>query len=348
MKKILIVGATGTLGQLVYRDIRRLFPEDVTFAITDYNKERGIDFASNKGKGTEWRYLNVMDAGSIEQALVGVDFVVILVKQLEPKIQELCIERKIPSLDVTPFYALYTDTIKYGDYALGQETGVLLFSGFLPGLSGLLIQKAVANFDKIESVDIGFLQNKNANVGITGIKDMLRLINEPIRNQEKTFSFSQTRKMSFLGHQKPKKVRNIEHAERLLLIDKYPISYWTGWSDNTFNTLIYILKKAGLLPFIIKLSPNIMKKIVKHNPENPEEAILTVEVKGHIQNKLTIKRYSLQTFSDYQTTSLVTAALLKIMLSKQVDGVVVPYEITNIDEVLGLINNKDIKLEEIE
>lgn len=198
MKNVLIIGATGVLGKLVCNDITNLIPEDVTLIITDYNKERGVNFAASLGNHTKWRYLDVKEDKSIEQALIGIDMAVVLIKQFESKIQEIALRMRIPSLDVTPSYSLYRRVIKYHDDALKQGTGVLLLSGFLPGLSGLLIKKAIDDFDYIESVDLGFLQNKNADVGIAGIKDMLRLIDEPIiRGDQKISSFSQSKKNVF-------------------------------------------------------------------------------------------------------------------------------------------------------
>ncbi|GAK04424.1 saccharopine dehydrogenase [Geomicrobium sp. JCM 19037] len=268
MKNVLIIGATGVLGKLVCNDIKNLIPEDVTLIITDYNKERGVNFATSLGNHTKWRYLDVKEDKSIEQALIGIDMAVVLIKQFESKIQEIALKMRIPSLDVTPSYSLYSRVMKYHDDALKQGTGVLLLSGFLPGLSGLLIKKAIDDFDYIESVDLGFLQNKNADVGIAGVKDMLRLIDEPIiSGDQKISSFSQSKKMYFLGHAKYKKVRNIEHSERILLSNMFPVNFWTGWSNRPFNYMIYLLKKTQLLPFIYNLNSGVMKRIVKHNPQ---------------------------------------------------------------------------------
>ncbi|WP_042401565.1 hypothetical protein [Geomicrobium sp. JCM 19037] len=72
--------------------------------------------------------------------------------------------------------------------------------------------------------------------------------------------------------------------------------------------------------------------------------MLTVEVKGLVQGEYKKKGYYLQTFSDYRTTSLVIAALVKIMLTKRVKGVATPYDITEIDEILSIINNDNIRL----
>ncbi len=73
---------------------------------------------------------------------------------------------------------------------------------------------------------------------------------------------------------------------------------------------------------------------------------LTIEARGEIDNKVKIKSLQLSTFSDYHTTAMFTAALAKISSKTNTGGVVFPYEMTNLDEVLKLFRSSKVKLKE--
>ncbi|MGG0237475.1 hypothetical protein [Bacillus rhizoplanae] len=228
-------------------------------------------------------------------------------------------------------------------------------SGFFPGLSGLMVNKAVSNFQEVTDVNIGLLQNTNAKAGVSGILDMLKIISQRVNyytdnDTTNVSGFTKKRKMYFNEPYNESEVRLIDHAEKDFLNQKLKIeqmNYWTAWNNQFFNKQISSLKKLGVIDAILKLNNSkFLSKVVKHNPNKDEQAFLTVEVKGIIDNKECIKTLSLSTFSDYHTTAMVTAALAKATLHSKIKGVVFPFEITNIDEVLSEINCKDIVLKE--
>ncbi|MFF5995016.1 hypothetical protein AAGS61_09695 [Lysinibacillus sp. KU-BSD001] len=225
-------------------------------------------------------------------------------------------------------------------------------AGFIPGLSGLLIKKAVSDVDQISSVNIGFLQNINAKAGLTGILDMLALVNQDIttkENDKRLSGFTKKRRMEFLPSFKQKEVRLIEHPEKLFIEMKLGIRnirYWTAWNNNAFNRVISSLKQFHLIDFILNMKQKkILSTVVKHNPNKPEHAFLTVEVKGIVGGQKCIKTLALSVFSDYHATAMVTAALAKIASEKNLKGVLFPFEMTNLDEILSIMDCEEIALE---
>lgn len=229
-------------------------------------------------------------------------------------------------------------------------------SFFLPGLSGLMVHKAISNFQEVTEVNIGLLQNTNALAGTSGMLDMLKIISKRVKydSDKKTkilSGFTKKRMMHFNEPYHEREVRLIDHDEKIYLEQKLnvgKINYWTSWNSKFFNIQIAILKKLRIISTILKFNnKKIFSKIVKHNPNKTEKTFLTVEVKGLIENKQCIKTLSLSTFSDYHTTAMVTAALAKITIHKKVKDVVFPFEITNIAEILSVINCKDIELIEV-
>ncbi|KHF38695.1 hypothetical protein [Halalkalibacter okhensis] len=65
-----------------------------------------------------------------------------------------------------------------------------------------------------------------------------------------------------------------------------------------------------------------------------------------IGNEERTKALALSTFSDYHTTAMVTASLAKIALQKELKGIVCPFEVTNVDELLSVMNGSNVRIEE--
>ncbi|WP_397538587.1 saccharopine dehydrogenase family protein [Rummeliibacillus pycnus] len=354
MQKVMVVGASGVLGRLVCKEVLRIFNNQVTLVVTDYQEERGKKLAKSFNKEVLFQHLDITNKENISKVIKNIDIVIVVLIQQNPDIQRACIDNSITCIDVTPFsdfakkiQSLYQETEK-------DEICSIVMSGFFPGLSGIMVKKAVSNFQEVTEVNIGLLQNTNAKVGVSGILDMLKIISQPVDYYEENkmvniLGFTQKRKMHFEQYNE-KEVRLINHAEKNFLKQKLKIdkiNYWTSWNNYFFNKLISFLKKLGIINTIVKLDNNkFLSKIVKHNPSKNEKALLTVEVKGTIDNKEMIKTLNLSTFSDYHTTAMVTAVLAKIAVHKKLKGLVFPFEIIDLDELLSEINCKDIILKE--
>lgn len=351
MKKIMVVGASGVLGQLVCSELLRVFDSQISLIVTDYKIERGEKLANSFNTDVQFRYLDVTREENVKQAIKNIDIVVVVLKQKNPYIQKVCIENKILCIDVTPYYEFVDKVNELNEDAQNNDIGSVIMSGFFPGLSGLMVKKATSNFSKVTEVHVGLLQNTNAKAGISGIVDMLNIIAQPVKLENNMISgFTKKRKMDFLHTLKQSEVRCIDHSEKAILKETLginSINYWTSWNVNTFNKLVSFLKQIGFIKNIHKYK-DFLSKVVKHNPHKNENIFLTVEVKGIIDNKETLKILTLSTFSDYHTTAMATASLAKIAQQKSVKGVVYPFEITDIDELLSEINSPKIIIEEFE
>ncbi|MGE7695740.1 saccharopine dehydrogenase NADP-binding domain-containing protein [Lysinibacillus sp. NPDC094177] len=351
MKKIMVVGASGVLGQLVCSELLRIFDNQIQLIVTDYKTERGEKLANSFNTDVKFQYLDVNKEENVKQVIKNNDIVVVVLKQKNPYIQKVCIENKILCLDVTPYYDFVEKVNELNEDAENNDVGSVVMSGFFPGLSGLMVKKAISNFSEVTEINVGLLQNTNAKAGISGILDMLNIIARPAKFENKVISgFTKKRKMAFLHHLKEKEVRFIDHSEKAFFKDMLginSINYWTSWNVNTFNKLVSFLRHVGFIENVHKYK-DFLSKVVKHKPHKNENAFLTVEVKGIIDHKEKVKTLALSTFSDYHTTAMATASLAKIAQQKNVKGVVFPFEITDIDELFSEINCSDIVIEEIE
>ncbi|MDL4840850.1 saccharopine dehydrogenase NADP-binding domain-containing protein [Aquibacillus rhizosphaerae] len=346
MKMVMVAGASGVLGRLVCEELLRIFGNQMKLVVADYQEDRGKQTASSLGEDVGFRYLNVKNENSIKMAIDCLDVVIVTTKQIDPLIQSTCIKKNILCLDVTPFQNFVAKVQNLDDDA--KENGVLsiVMSGFLPGLSGLMVKEAVSVFHKINNINIGLMQNTNAKAGITGMLDMLKIISQEVtyiddKKSHQLPGFSKKENMYFYEHKKVKKVRLIDHTEKRMLeqyLNTDRINYYTSWNNPFLSKLISSLKRIGVLRIIDKLDRDLLGKLVKHNPDKREEAFLTVEVRGVINNKECRRVMAFSTFSDYHTTAMVTAALVKFALREKFSGVVFPTDITSFEEVISEID----------
>lgn len=94
-------------------------------------------------------------------------------------------------------------------------TGSVIMSGFFPGLSGLMVKKAISPFDEVTEVNVALLQNTNAKAGVAGIVDMLKIIAQPVSFQKRAQpGFTKKRKMPIKHHSEEIEVRLIDHSEK--------------------------------------------------------------------------------------------------------------------------------------
>lgn len=357
MKNVMVVGASGVLGKLICQELLRLFNSNISLIVSDYNLSRGAETAALLSSNVSFRFLDVHNDTSIAEALHNVDIVIIALKQNNPNIQRECLKSKTLCIDVTVFLEFVQKTLMLDQDAKDCGAGSVMMSGFFPGLSGLMVKEAISNFSEIEEVNVGLLQNTNAKAGISGILDMLKIVSQDVHNVAEGRSnnitgFTKKRNMSFYEPLSEREVRLVNHAEKMILSERLQIeniNYWTAWNSRGFNSLISLLRASGLINRVLKSkNSSFLSKFINHNAAKSEHVSISVEVKGMVDNKKCIKKLVFSTFSDYHTTAMFTAAIAKIAISKKIIGVVFPFEIIDLEEIIEHMNCQKMSIKQIE
>ena len=351
--KIVVIGASGVLGELICSELNHLFENSIKLFVGDYHTKRGKITADKFN--AEFCETNTDNIDKLSTSLSGKDIAVVTINKIEPVIQKICLEKSILCIDVTVFYSFAKKVQDLYSCNTDLKSTSVLMAGFIPGLSGLLLKKAINDFDEINESNITLLQNTNAKAGASGIIDMLKIISEPVStifdNKNIDLSgFSLKREIRIPRSDINYKVRLISHSEKHLLLEKLHIknlNYWTAWNSSFFNILVSFIRSTGLINFVTKkIKKEAMKKMIKHDENKSEETVLIADVKGY-KGKLEQSKYLvIKSFSDYGTTAKITAALAEIILHKKTEGVCFPFEITTIDEMLDIMNDKRIKYHE--
>jgi saccharopine dehydrogenase-like NADP-dependent oxidoreductase len=348
--KIIVIGASGILGGLICSELSQLFKNRIQLFIGDYRKKRGEKTANTLNE--KFCETDIRNIEKLKTSLSDKDIVIVAINQTEPVIQKICLENSITCIDVTAFYSFAKKVQELYSNHIGSKSTSVLMAGFFPGLSGLLLQKAVKDFDEIDETNITLLQNTNAKAGATGIIDMLKIVSTPVKtifyDKEINISgFSFKRTIIIPQANKKYKTRLIYHSEKELLLDKLPLknlNYWTAWNNSTFNILISVLRRTGLLYFVThKMKKETLKNVIKHDKNKSEETVLIADVIGLKEKKEERKNLVINTFSDYGTTAKIVAALAKIVLTKKSEGICFPFEITTLNKILDIMDDKRIK-----
>lgn len=344
-----MIGAGGVLGRLICHELEQIIVEPIQLMVTDYKKERAELLLQQFESVSEWRYLDVHNQEQVSDVVRGVELVIVTVKQQQPFIQQACFDQEIVCIDVTPFYPFVKQVQQLATSYATPLTGSVVMTGFIPGLSGLMINDLGHAFTEINEINVALLQNTNAKVGITGVLDMLNIIAQPvIRNGQQIKGFTKSRLMGFGESGLSRKVRLIEHDEKQLLqqLEKWSgveLYYWTAWNRPFYNAIITIVQRLGLLQKVGRFA-RLLEKGVSHNPEKSETAYLTVEITGNIAGQVVTKTLRLETRSDYALTAKVTAAIAKHLLGNKISGVVAISEVTELSHLLAMIKSESIKL----
>ena len=338
MKRVLLIGAGGGLGQMVAERFAELLPNEYQVVLGDIDPGN-LEALSRKTGGIP-RQVNARDRESMRNALTDVDAVVVTMKQPAPLIQEVCMEAGIPSLDV----AVFGEHVKKVRALPSTASGApcLLLAGFFPGLSGILVNEAIGGFDNVDRVDLTLIQNTNARVGLTGIRDMLQILTRPVPDLGGPGvipGFSQKRRVKIPGEDWLP-VRRIDHYEEWILKEHWPevaFASWTGWNRPSFSAMLSLLNRVGLLSWLVQGRRQLLGVALRHRPDRGEDAWLVVEVSGKQGGRAMERGLALRAPSDYGTAARMAVGLIPHLLEYPGQGVVFPFEMVTMESILSTL-----------
>ena len=357
-KRILVTGAAGGAGNLICREVmRQMGPDSVI--VGDYRARRGKKFARSLGENVIARIVDVNDRESIRRALENVDGVVVANKQNEPLVQSLCVEYRVPCLDITAQPEFVGKVQELHTRALQNDVMLVVMAGLFPGLSGVMAKHASEMCRNTVCIHVGMLQSSSGAVGPTGIAAMLGSFARPVmvyENGRQVLKSGFTERQSFVFPEPfgKKTLRLFNYYESQVVAAKcnvQKVNYWTGFDRAALNSLIVILNKLGFLNLFnarrlgIRLA-KIINSVKSKGPPESEDIAITVEVSDKKTGKPCNARVSVVGPSDYGMTAMVVVAMAKLILNEQVDakGVCFPLEFLPLGLLLDTINSEDLKI----
>lgn len=349
-KSVIVIGSSGVLGALICAQVQNLFPYGLNLTVTDYNAKRGTEFAKSLGENTQFRYLNINERKSIESAIEGTNLCIIALTQQEPVIQEVCIEKRIDSVDVVNSYEFVKKAKLLNKKAMENNTSVILMAGFFPGLSGVIINDLINDNPAFDKFDVGYLANKNGQMGLSGLKEVIKIMSQPvlysINGKCREYpAFKVKKKLSYAEPFRDKVSFLVKWSgEEEVLKEIYPYIDFNYWITTDKKLFTYIFKFVRVLISLKFFNSDKKKeqlaqfifKNIKRDERLPETTSLSFYGKDSLNRGICIKR-SILVDSDYKTTALFATAIAKKVYAGKFKGVLFPFQITNYSEISDIM-----------
>lgn len=354
--RLLVAGATGTVGRFVCGEVVRTLGADA-LVVGARDLDRGRSLARALGDAVRAVSLDVGDAASIERAVDGVDAVVIAVRQTEHHIQDVCTRLGVHSVDIvpdTPLERAARGGLRSGD--AGTHLSGLVAAGLIPGLSGLLAKHALEAAKAIEGsvapseLHVSLLQRRHGTAGAAGIAEMLGLFSRPVPYRGgHTRGFSVRRFAPFAAPFGDRGVRLVafpeaEDVQRCFDLDW--VGYWTGFDDARFDVVLAALNRVGALAhFRRRGERSPFARLIARRKRAPrrsgaaETVALTAEA-GRVIARLRLP-------SDYGGTAMAAVAMARALVrdGARDEGVRFPFQRFTLPEILALIDRADVELD---
>lgn len=346
--KILVIGSSGVLGKLICQRVIKVFGKS-SLIIADYLPKRLIRLRQELGLPKRQQVLvHTAKAEDIRKQIQGAHAVIIAYQQEYPLVQKVCIEEGIPSIDVSIKLDFIKEVDRLHQDAKDEGVACLLTAGMFPGLSGLMVKKAILHFDTPHSVDVGLCRPARRVSGKMGLADLLELLSQPVLFRSNGSSrvvqgFSMKRTIPYLAPIGNKKHRLINAAETEILTKKLKIpkvNLWTGFDRKGFDKFVSVLRNVRILNIFrnAKYRKGLGSFFSKEKgQDNP--AGLTVVSKGYAKGQKIEAYLSLIAQSDYVGTAACAVSFTKMLLEKTAQGnppsgMIFPFELFELQDVL--------------
>ncbi|PSK81015.1 saccharopine dehydrogenase-like protein [Murinocardiopsis flavida] len=340
MVEIVVAGASGVLGRMICTEAQRIFGDDVTVVVGDRRESRGRETAAGLGGRARSVVMDVADDESVRTGLRGADLVIVAVGQSKPRVQDACIQLGVPCVDVTTDAEVVARVVERDDEARRSKVALVVMAGLFPGLSGLLAQQAAASLDSVDRLDIALRQSTNAEVGPSGVADMLRIVSAPVHGRP---GFRERARLPFRSGSAA--VRRIAHAEQRVLTEEIGVSdvaYWTAWDNERFNRMVGALIRARVLPRMA----SAFAVLAQHTPDRPQRVELMARAGGRVDGEAADRIVQLSADSDYGATATVAAALGAMALEQRWAGSGPPLRFSTLGAVLARASTPGITMSE--
>ena len=357
-KQILVIGATGGVGRFICNEITRLFGAK-SLIVGDYKINRGKSYAKFLGDNVKARLTDVGIRESIAEAVKNTHAVIVTAHQKEPVVQSICVEQRIPCLDITVFPEFIGRVRSLEARARSSGTPLIAAAGFIPGLSGIMICETAKKLDRITAIDVGLLQSSQASTGTAGITDMLDMISQDVEfshNGQKCMfpGFTRKRVMVYPEHQGEHMQRLVNFWEASAVSEYFNISdvnYWTSFDKALLNFVVALLRSVGFLKLFHNertrvRAGKIMNSIMGRGKSELETTYVQVEVTGQKDKKPCKSRMTISVPSDYGTTAMSVVAMIKRILQGEIQpkGVKFPFEIFSLQNIIRAIDCEEIEI----
>jgi len=356
---ILVVGSAGGVGRRVCAEVERQCGPG-SLVLGDYRLDRA-ESQAQEHPGATARHVDLRDTSSLVNALdPALSAVIVCPRQERPEVQRMCVERRVPCLDVTiePEFIAHVHALD----ARARETGtpLLTMAGMWPGLSGLMAVRAVGMLDRVDRVDLALCQSTQSKVGPEGIADMMGSFAKPVVERSggrarQVPGFSVKRRIVYpepFGSRSHRLVDFVEAGVLPEALGVAEVQTWSGFDSAAFQALLSLLRRAGVLGLfrregIGRRLARLVNAAKELGPDRPEPIALVVEARSEGDGRARVARLSLTGPSDYGVTAMSAVAMARLLAGRaEAAGAGHPLRLFDLREVIEAIDHPELKLSE--
>ena len=265
--KILVVGGYGQVGRYVALSLFDKFPDKVIVA--GRNLAKANSFSAEHNNSFETMELDINNIGSISMAMKNVKIAIICLSAENNIFAEYCIKNGIHYVDISPSYDSIKGIEQFKEDAINYSSTCVLGVGLTPGLSNILVKKALKEFDILQKVSINLLLGLGETHGDDGVKwfldsiyhdyykcdDGVRKKNKPFIGKNKT-TFG---KPLYTRATYPFNLADQFILQKTLNIEN--VASYYCYDSKVITAYVSILKRIGLFALLRwKISYNIILK----------------------------------------------------------------------------------------
>lgn len=340
--KILIIGGYGAVGSVLSTELAGEYKEQVIIAGRNVEKAKTLIFdeglpASPATVDIQKRRYDHIDFSQVHTVISCVEI------QGSTFILEKCLEYNANLVEVGTSYEQYERFFSYEQPIQKAEITLIPSVGLMPGISNVFAYNALSHFDHIQRVYSYLMLGLGDAHGLDAVRWMLAYANKDIhlKNQPNNTvkkSFSEPHTVRFLHETKNRTCYLFDFA------DQHTIPSTTGaqraetrlcFDSRLITKSLDVLKRLGLLNNAQDWDPKKAKQLVDLLPFGSAKLALQTHIYGSKNKREGQIIHTAYGQNEAEVTAFVTAAIVKKIISGEVQQGIVPVE-------------KSIKLAELE
>ena len=161
MKKVLVIGGYGRIGNSVAQDLIKYTDAEVT--LTSRQTQPEIEpFKS--------LVLNLSNRQTLQQAIAGFDLVIHCAGPFHHRdgsVLASCIDAGVDYIDVSDHRSFYQRVIKDRDRAIAAGVTAILNTGIFPGISNSMVKQGIEQLERPTKIHLSYIVAGSGGAGLT-------------------------------------------------------------------------------------------------------------------------------------------------------------------------------------
>src|SRR5690606_13622601 len=232
-----------------------------------------------------------------------------------------------------------------------EKSGICLIPGvgLMPGLSGIFVQNAFMNLNKIHKVESFVLLGLGENHGLDAIRWMMEYADKSFfvnteHGKEKVKPFTNALNEQLLNEDRPRKFYRFNFGDQHIITSSMKVA--EAHTRLAFNSrfvtwVLVVLKKLGLLTRLTRLNPQTIKNLLSKFKAGSEKYAIQTHCYGVDGNEII---YLAEGLSEVYGTGVITAYTVLQLYQSNRSGIKRLEEFIRFDDFIQFLRDHHIRV----